>query len=406
MGKPKALAWTPQEIAILQDVFPGGGINAAADALPDRSWQAINVMASKLGIRSGRVGAAPKARLQGDQLEEAIRLREDDGWSFEKIGLKFGVSESSARNAVLIALCPRKGFTPAQRDASGRLTAEGMERLHLALRKGVKAVDIQMRLGLSAERVAEERRRYQRDLKLRGKAPLPPAGAGLDYSGRKIPKARSQEVEHLFMEGFGAATIVKRTGLSNTHVGRIRNALVKRLARKGQCLPGCDINGVRHVQADSVRFIREEDRAALRELLLERVSVRRAALQLGIGACSAYRIRDQLAADLSAEGKELPKPLRLGNRREVAAVRRASWLPKGAAWIYRYRALAREHGPDRGKAMLLDQIAEEQRTSAARPRSFEEQLARVQAGARLVTVQKIHRPDPSITLGGISTGAL
>ncbi len=59
MARAKAPAWTSEEIAILDDMFPREGINGAADALPDRSWRAINVMASKRGLRSPVVGQAP-----------------------------------------------------------------------------------------------------------------------------------------------------------------------------------------------------------------------------------------------------------------------------------------------------------------------------------------------------------
>lgn len=405
MARPKPPAWSPQELAILADVFPREGVNGAAGALPNRSWRAINVMASRLGLRSPVVGDAPKPMLQGAELEEAIRRREVEGWSFARIGATFGVAEASACNAVLIALCPRKGFTPAQRDGHGRLTPEGLERLRLMLRKGLKGVDIQLRLGLSASCIAEQRRRYRADLKVRGKAALPPPGAGEAYSGVKLSTAKKREVEALFMQGYGTAKISARTGVSKTSVTRIRTRLVKRLLRKGEALPGCDAKGVRRRQKDSARAIPAEAINAMRERLLAREPVRRAARDLGIGGSAAYRIRDALAAELAAAGGELPKPILPGKGHDgFVAVRRAEWLP--AAKLQRYRDLTREHGLEHAKRLVLDEIAAEQRARVARPMTFEEQLARVAAGAKLAPVVKLRRPDPTMTLGGVSTGAL
>lgn len=85
MPRAKSPAWTSAEIAILDHAFPREGLNGASDALPDRSWTAINCMASKRGLKSPVVGKAPEPKLQGERLEEAIRLREADGWSFARI---------------------------------------------------------------------------------------------------------------------------------------------------------------------------------------------------------------------------------------------------------------------------------------------------------------------------------
>ncbi|WP_052192433.1 hypothetical protein [Sphingomonas sp. Ant H11] len=283
MPRAKSPAWTSEERAVLIELYPALGLNGVADALPDRSWQAIYVMANKLGLRTVCTAKAPEPKLQGQRLEEAIRLREVEGWSFARIGAHMGVAEASACNAVLIALCPRKGFRPAERDATGRLTPEGLERLRYALRKGMKGLDIQLRLGVSASCVAEQRRRYQADLKARDKAPLPPPGAGAAYSGVKVAVAKKREVEGLLLEGFGAKRVTAQTGVSNTTVGRIRNRLVKRLARKGECLPGCDLAGRRIGAAKaSTNYIPPESITALRERLLAREPVARAARRWGL----------------------------------------------------------------------------------------------------------------------------
>jgi hypothetical protein len=45
-------------------------------------------------------------------------------------------------------------------------------------------------------------------------------------------------------------------------------------------------------------------------------------------------------------------------------------------------------------------------TPRQRPRTFEEQLAAVRAGAHLVEVRPLRRPDPDMTLGGVPSGLL
>ena len=150
MPAPKALPWTRAEVAILRELYPRGGISAVGESLPGRTWKAIHQKAFKLGLQCVSVSVAPEPRLQGADLERAIQLREECNWSFARIGAELGYCEASVCNAVLIALCPRKGFTPAQRDHLGVLTPEGIGRLRYALKKGLKGVDIQLRLGISA----------------------------------------------------------------------------------------------------------------------------------------------------------------------------------------------------------------------------------------------------------------
>jgi hypothetical protein len=412
MPARKAPAWTAQETAVLVDVYPREGINGATGALPERSWHAIEQRAHKLGLRSPIVSDAPSTALEGDRLEEAIRLREEQGWSFARIGAHLGVCEASACNAVLIALCPRKGFTPAQRDKHGRLLPEGMDRLRYMLRKGLKGVDIQLRLGLSASRIALERRRYSAELKANRKMPLPPPGGGEAYSGVKLTREKKREAEQLLLEGFGAKKVSERTGVSHTSIGRIRNRLIKRLGRRGETLPGCDRAGQRRSAAkESTAHIPVEQVTRLRSLLLERVPVARAAKLAGIGSKSAYRLRDELAAELATRGAQLLPPIRAGAH-ERPASRAANWLPSGQ--LHRFRKLTIERGLAEAEQIIraeieTTRIAEEtaRRAEQARPKTFEEQLARVARGeVRLVRNVPLRRPDPSMTLGGIATGSL
>lgn len=404
MAKPKAPAWRTDELAVLDEFYPTEGLNRCIDALPGRSWHAIQVMAHKRGLKSPIVGTAPEANLQGDRLEEAIRLREQEGWSFARIGAHFGVSEASACNSVLIALCPRKGYRPAARDEHGRLTGEGVERLRLMLRKGLKGVDIQLRLGISAGRIALERRRYTTDLKARGKAPLPAAGNGDAYSGARWPKETVREVERLLMEGLGGPKIADRLGVSKTQVQRVREKLVKRLRRKGQCLTGCDIDGRRIRVADHIAAVPAADVAHLRSLILEGVPVARAALMANMGGSKAYQIRDQLKAELEADGRTLPPIRRLGHARARAAGSRATWLPKGRANLVLYRRMLHEANGDAAVARrkTVRAIAERDGQDPA----LAEQLDRVRRGASITARFIPSKCLPDMTLGGVATGAL
>lgn len=115
MPARKTPRFTPAEIALLREHYPEGGVEAVHQHLPHRTWRSIYTKACKLGIHSNRKSSCRKSAMPPEHLEEAIRLREEEHWSFARIGEKFGVAEASACNAVLIALCTRKGFTPADR---------------------------------------------------------------------------------------------------------------------------------------------------------------------------------------------------------------------------------------------------------------------------------------------------
>lgn len=403
--------YTPADLQWLHDNYERLGARRAADHL-GRPLQGIRVMASKLGLHTMAEARARQCSLQGAELEEAIRLREEEGLSFKKIGERFGYCEAATSNAVLIALCPRKGHRPAQRDEHGFMLPEEIERMRLMLRKGLKGVEIQLRMGVSAACVAEQRRRYQADLKARDKAPLPPPGNGERYSGVRVPKADRRRVEELMLQGYGGPRASAMTGVSKTVCIRIRAALIKRLARKGECLPGCDIEGRRLVQKPGLRNIQPAQVDALKRLLLDGLPVRRAGNITGIGHCSAYRIRDELNAERAARGlPSLPRGHVSSNAGRKAA-RAAEWL-KGPNDILRFRQLIIELGYDAAiPAMKADMLEREKAARAAReaerirPKTFEEQLERVRAGAKIEIRQPIRKADPAYTLGGVATGAL
>lgn len=401
MPAKKSPPWTPEERAILAELYPSEGLNGVTDALPERSWHAIQQMAHKMGLKTAIVGHAPKAKLQGERLAEAVRLREVENWSFARIGATLGVSEAGACNAVMIELCAKSGHRPAARDQFGRMLPAEIERLRLMLRKGLKGIDIQLRMGISAGRIAEERRRYNRELKANGKAPLQPPGAGAAYSGVKISKAKRAEVEALFQDGLGTAKISERSGVSKTSCTRIRNRLVRKLARKGRTLTGCDARGTRHTHAESARFITDSQREALRALLLDGWPCARAARYTVIGNSSAYRIRDALEAELAQAGKPPLQPRFPGKARDGLTVS-PFWPPTGVKQIYAFRQMLATMSFDDAKA----EWRQARRAEATRPKTFEEQLAAVRAGAKLVTREPIRKADPNYTLGGVATGAL
>lgn len=425
MPRTKAPAWTSQEIAVLREIYPTEGLGGVADLLSDRSWHSIHQKAFKLGIRCELVTYAPKARLQGDRLEQAIRMREDQNWSFARIAAELGgISEAGVCNAVLNALCTRKGFRPAERDGKGRLLPEGLARLRVLLKKGFKGVDIQLRLALSAGRVAEERRRYNRELKANGKALLPPPGGGEAYSGVKVPRSKVREIEEALMQGLGTRKVSERTGASKTTITRARNRLIRRLGRKGECLPGCDRSGKRLRVVDHFHAIPDHARAEFRRLLIDRrMSARRAGLHAGIGGSNAHRMYQAIVAEYAGRGEQLPPTRRapsIGPDRQALLDEDAIY-PKGRAGMAAFRQHAAEAGyltarrklrDDHAEVIAAEQAqrareAEAARQEALRPRTFEEKLALVASGkAQLVPAFHPRRVAPDMTLGGVATGAL
>lgn len=345
------------------------------------------------------MGANP--RIIGADLERAIDLREQ-GWSFARIGREFGACETAASNAVTAALCPRLGHRPAQRDAKGNLLPEEMERLRLMLRKGLKGIEIQTRMAVSAACVAEQRRRYNVDLKARGKGLLPPPGNGEAYSGARIPKEKRAEVERLLLTGIGGPKVSDATGVSKTQVVRIRTKLVKRLKRKGETLPGCDTSGKRLHVFGSAREIPPEARDQLRAMILNRVPVKRAAQRAAIGLSSAYRIRDELRAEVEARGEALPAP-KLPGRVKPSVSRFMALEGVPGEQIFRLRKLAKVHGAEEARRIIAAELAAERN----RPLTFEEKLARVRSGeAGVVATFRPHRADPQGTLGGVTWEAV
>jgi hypothetical protein len=406
--------WAMAELQLLRTHFPEEGADGCARRIPGRGAYACEIRARKLGLKGPRPHNALIHRLTPEQVEEVIRLHDVERLGFKPIGKRFGVCEATASNAYYAVMCARCGYRPAARDANGHLMPAEVERLRAFLRKGVRAVDIQLYMGISAGTVCNERRQYAAELKARGKKPLPPPGNGERYSGARLQRGKKAEVEAAYLAGDATPKVARDTGVSLTQCGRIRKRLVRRLARKKQCLPNCDLDGVRRVYVGSRQHISPAQRGEVRRLLLDGTSAQRAALIVGIGGSKAYEIRRALQAELRAQGSDLP-PLKRAGRGALAAARR---LPPGARWIFFYRILADRHGEDEAIRILRDGIETlgaiaraighiiRLRAAARLRTDFDAQLAAVSRGAGLVEVRPIRRAGPERTLGGIATAQI
>lgn len=343
--------------------------------------------------------------LTGKELSLAVDLRRVENWSYPRIAARFGICPGTATNAIIIAECIAAGHTPAKRDANGKLLAPEVKRLRRFLMEGMKHVEIQLCMAVTAGCVSTHRKRLAADLQAEGKSHLlPRPGNGEAYSGRRLTTATKRKAVQLLMEGYGALRISRETGISKTQIGRIRTGLIKKLAHKGQCLPGCDITGRRAKVKESARFIQPSQAAELRRRLLDREPVKRAARIVGIGEKSAYALRDDLAAEMTAQGQALLCPVLDGSGADAQReVRISRWMPPGK--LQRFRTLLIQHGAEEAKRMVIAEADIERRAKASRPKSFEEQLAMVAAGAKLIEKPRLTKPDPQFTLGGVASAA-
>lgn len=326
-----ARAWLPSELQVLRTIFVEDGIEAALDHLPGRTRGATFMRAHELGVRTKhkpiREGVYRRVA------EEALELRKKR-LSYAAIGLELGMCEAAATNAVLVAECRAAGNWPLERDADGRISAEGRARLRRLLEQGLKHRDIQVQCGIAASTITRERRLYERELAELGLPPLPPPGNGEAYSGVPVSAAAREQVEGLFLQGFGAAKINALTGVSKTSCGRIRNRLIRRLRRKGECLPGCDIGGKRRGRLkQSLHYTHPKQLQTLERLLMDGWSVATAATYV---AMCRSRADKHVHARIAA-GVKFPKPTRCFRK----AARIVEPLPKGC--VARFRQLLADH---------------------------------------------------------------
>src|SRR3546814_4605241 len=101
MGRP--LPWSPAELKWLRENYQQFGRAGCAERM-GRTRSAVGVMASRLNLRTAVTNRARRPSLAGDELEEAIRLHEEEGWGFEQIGRKFGYCRSEEHTSELQSL--------------------------------------------------------------------------------------------------------------------------------------------------------------------------------------------------------------------------------------------------------------------------------------------------------------
>jgi transposase len=350
-----------------------------------------------------RLPRGKQMALHGETLERAVSLYEA-GTSMEAVARAVGMPCPTVQNGVMAALCVRRGHRPAERDGNGYLAPVGLERLREMLRKGMKGVEIQLRLGVSASTISNERRRYDADLKARGKRPLPRPGGGEMYCGARLSRDQVKEIESLLMTGRGSQQVAKRTGVSSTSVIRLRHKLVKRLARKGQALAGCDKGGKRVRLLNLVHSVPDGAKEKLRDLILDRVPISRAAVMANVGTSFAYSMRDAIRAEFAERGEALPPPIKLGRTKAREADFRAAWLPKGRSNIVLHRQILSACGGDEQEARrrTIRAIAERDGHDPV----LAEQFDRLRRGGSVVATLNPRRADHDFTLGGVATGMI
>ena len=102
------------------------------------------------------------------------------------------------------------------------------------------------------------------------------------------------------------------------------------------------------------------------------------------------RLRAHYDADPAAQAANLAKRQIVGRK---LSAQRLAWCPP--ARLAEYTRLRRKHGADEARRQIEATLT-----------PFERQLARVAAGARLVTKPIIIKADHAFTLGGVASGAL
>lgn len=398
--------WARREEAVIAE-FYHRGVELVAERLPNRTVQAIRQRAKKIGLAK----ASPQGLRHplADNDSSAALDRHDQGMSFEAIARTLNADCQAVTNSIMLALCIRAGNTPAKRDAAGGLVATEVVRIQQFIAAGMTGPEIQVQMGISASCVSHHRRR----MKLAGLCP-PPPGGGRRYSGSRIQEDVRLEIDRLLLEGYGTAKVAELVDVSTNVVKRARNVLIEKLRRRGECLAGCDANGRRIKVKESKAFISEQDRVDLELLLLARVPVKTAARQVGMGVASASRIRDDLRIRLAEEGKDLPSPKLPGRPAPAAPIARNTiWHrvdgTKPPKRVRRSPApiatKSETHTPIDPQPLAASAPAKPLR-QAPRRLTFEEQLARVAAGAGIHTKFRPPAPALAMTLGGVGSSLL
>lgn len=176
-----------------------------------------------------------------EQIELMLRFR-SDGMSYAAIGTFFSCSESAATNAIVLALAERDGARLARRDYTGAVTLQERDRMDRLFDAGAKNIEIQQWMGLSPGNVTHHRRRYEAARTREGKPFTAPGGDRI-YPGRRLHPRTKEKIRRLVLEGMTRNAIGRACGCGNKAVDAIRRPIIAELRAKGECLPGCDING-------------------------------------------------------------------------------------------------------------------------------------------------------------------
>lgn len=394
--------WTHREEEIVCR-FYDKGVGEVAALLPGRTVEAIRQRAVRLGVAGSTPAGLRKPCASEDR--EAIMGLHDQGMGYEAIARIVGVKPQAVSNAILAIECERAGFVPAQRDGAGGLIQQEVQRIRAFIREGLPNVEIQRRMAVSAACVSNYRRRMKRSGE-----DIVPAGKGLRYAGTRYGNDVRQQVDQHFMQGYGAAKVADLAGVHVSFAKKRRRHLVERLARKGECLPGCDITGRRIHVKQSSRFVTEQQKVDLQWLWLNGWAVSPAARHLGIGASTAHNIIRTAKDQLVADGKPFPRMLPQGKRPQLGHTPTSK--AKGIAPRPRPSAVSAMPALKRAPTIIAAPCPPKPVVVAAPPPpprrrlSFEEQLARIAAGAGLVPTFKPTRAVTEATLGGVGSALL
>lgn len=227
-------------------------------------------------------------------LDEAVQLYEA-GWGFAKIGRRLGFPDTTISNLVLIAMCERRGFTPAPRDGRGWLTPEGQEQLRSMIREGRATGDIQVRLGVNASAVSMYRRNLSKKVDTIDltRADIP----GRAAKGKRARRLRATEraaIADMLRAGWADRHVVLTLDVPLRSVQVIRKLLDDAGEMPTHC-PCGKVRGHKGQHADQ----------AVRDLSPEMRRVVEAGLQQGKGAKTIWKETGVPAKNIRLIGLEL-----------------------------------------------------------------------------------------------------
>lgn len=294
MPRPKSPEWTSPDVDALRHAYAHAGMAAAREAQPHRSWHDLERKVAQLGLAAPQSGSATAPRLEGAMLDEAVQLHEA-GWGFAKIGRRLGFPDTTISNLVLIAMCERRGFTPAPRDNRGWLTPEGQEQLRAMIREGRTTGDIQVRLGVNASAVSMYRRNLSKTVDTIDLTHADiPGRAAKGKRARRLRAAERAAIADMLRAGWADRHVVLTLDVPIRSVQVIREMLDAAGEMPTHC-PCGKVRGHNGQHADQ----------AVRDLSPEMRKVIEAALQRGKGAKTIWKETGVPAKNVRLIGIEL-----------------------------------------------------------------------------------------------------